>query len=49
MRLKRLSVGVLNMVFPKSAVSASDLDDRFVPALLRLADAIGRGSKSWLS
>ena len=42
-------LGVLNMVFPKSAVSASDLDDRFVPALLRLADALGRGSKSWLS
>lgn len=32
----------LNMVFPKNAVSTADLKGRFVPALERLAQAIGQ-------
>ena len=39
----------LNMVFPKSAVSKKDLDARFVPALKRLADSIGKASDAWVN
>ena len=41
-------LAALNMVFPKSAVSRKDLDARFVPALKRLADSIGKASKAWV-
>lgn len=43
----RLIAG-LNMVFPKAAVSAHDLEHRFLPALRRLAERIGKGSRTWL-
>jgi IclR family transcriptional regulator, mhp operon transcriptional activator len=38
-------LAALNMVFPKAAVSAKDLQSRFVPALARLAQSIGRGAQ----
>lgn len=41
-------LAALNLVFPKAAVSERDLQQRFVPALRRLADAIGRGSRAWI-
>ena len=41
-------LGVLNMVFPKNAVPAAELKDRFVPALTRLAQRIGKSSQPWL-
>lgn len=44
---KRL-LGALNMVFPKAAVPEADLRRRFVPRLLRLASAIGKGSRVWI-
>ncbi|MDD2546621.1 MAG: DNA-binding transcriptional regulator [Burkholderiaceae bacterium] len=40
-------LAVLNMVFPKAAVSEQDLQNRFVPALQRLAERIGKDSRSW--
>lgn len=43
----RLIAG-LNMVFPKAAVSPYDLEHRFLPALRRLAERIGKGSRTWL-
>ena len=44
---KRL-LAVLNMVFPKAAVAPHELQERYVPALQRLAASIGSGSRSWL-
>lgn len=41
-------LAALNLVFPKSAVSPADLRQRFVPALQRLAQSIGRGSRAWI-
>ncbi|NMM79376.1 transcriptional regulator [Acidovorax sp. SRB_14] len=41
-------LGVLNMIFPKAAVSPADLQMRFVPALKALASAIGKSSREWL-
>lgn len=41
-------LAVLNLVFPKAAVPAHDLQERYVPALLRLAQEIGKGSRFWL-
>ncbi|MDZ5459499.1 DNA-binding transcriptional regulator [Azohydromonas lata] len=41
-------LAALNLVFPKAAVSERDLQERFVPALRRLGDAIGRGSRAWI-
>jgi IclR family mhp operon transcriptional activator len=38
-------LAALNMVFPKAAVSNRDLAQRFVPALQRLASAIGEGCR----
>jgi len=37
-------LGAINLVFPKSAITAIELDRRFLPALRRLADEIGRKS-----
>lgn len=37
-------LGAINLVSPKSAISATQLDRRFLPGLRRLATAIGRGS-----
>jgi IclR family mhp operon transcriptional activator len=42
------SLAALNLVFPRAAVSERDLQQRFVPALLRLAETIGRGSRAWI-
>ena len=39
-------LGALNLVFPKSAVPREDLEQRFVPALRRLADSIGKASRA---
>lgn len=44
---ERLLAG-LNMVFPKSAVGAADLRKRFVPALSRLAETIGKQARTLL-
>lgn len=44
---KRL-LAALNMVFPKGAVSTRDLHGRFVPALERLAQSIGKASRAWV-
>lgn len=41
-------LAVLNMIFPKTVVASSDLQQRFVPALQRLAAQIGRASRAWL-
>lgn len=41
-------VAALNMVFPKAAVQQKDLEERFVPALKRLAETIGKNSRPWL-
>ena len=41
-------LAAVNMVFPKSAVSAHDLATRFVPALQRLAQSIGKASREWV-
>lgn len=41
-------LAAVNLVFPKAAVSVQDLDARFVPALVRLATRIGRGSLAWI-
>jgi len=42
-------LGAINLVFPKSAITSVELDRRFLPALRRLAAAIGRRSQSLLS
>jgi IclR family mhp operon transcriptional activator len=39
-------LAALNMVFPKAAVSTRDLEARFVPALTKLARAIGNASRA---
>ena len=39
-------LGAMNLVFPRSAVPREDLEQRFVPALRRLADAIGKASRA---
>ena len=41
-------LAALNMVFPKRAVSTRDLLGRFVPALERLAQSIGKASRAWV-
>ena len=41
-------LAVLNLIFPKAAVAQQELQGRYVPALQRLAAAIGSGSRSWL-
>ena len=41
-------LAALNMVFPKAAVSSSDLKTRFLPALERLAATIGKNSRAWV-
>jgi IclR family mhp operon transcriptional activator len=38
----------LNIVFPKASVSSDDLENRFVPALKRLAQRIGKNARAWL-
>lgn len=38
----------LNLIFPKASVSRKDLEERFVPALSRLAASIGSGSRNWI-
>ena len=39
-------LAAVNLVFPKAAVSKKDLESRFVPALKRLASAIGKSSRA---
>lgn len=39
-------LGALNIVFPKSAVARSDIEQRFLPALKRLAESIGKASRA---
>jgi IclR family mhp operon transcriptional activator len=39
-------LGALNIVYPKSAVLRSDVVQRFVPALRRLAESIGKASRA---
>lgn len=41
-------LGAINLVFPKSAMSLAELDRRFLPALRRLAAAMGRRSRPLL-
>ena len=41
-------LAALNMVFPKAAVPARDLRARFVPALQRLSQSIGKASRAWI-
>ena len=41
-------LAALNMVFPRSAISNQDLEQRYVPRLERLAASIGRGSRAWI-
>jgi IclR family mhp operon transcriptional activator len=45
----RRVLAAINLVFPRAAVSAADLDARFVPPLQRLARAIGRGARARLA
>jgi IclR family transcriptional regulator, mhp operon transcriptional activator len=39
-------LAAVNLVFPKAAVSKNDLESRFLPALKRLASAIGKSSRA---
>ncbi len=41
-------LAALNMVFPKAAVAAAELARRYVPALTRLANSIGKASRAWV-
>ena len=41
-------LAALNMVFPKASVSPKDLQGRFVPALKRVAQEIGKASRVWV-
>jgi IclR family mhp operon transcriptional activator len=41
-------LAALNLIFPKASVSRKDLEERFVPALRRLAGALGKASRNWL-
>ena len=41
-------LGAINLVFPKSAITPSELDRRFLPGLRRLANEISRQSQSVL-
>ncbi|EER58984.1 DNA-binding transcriptional activator MhpR, partial [Acidovorax delafieldii 2AN] len=41
-------LGVLNLIFPKSAMSPSDLTGRFVPLLEQLAQRIGKDARAWI-
>lgn len=41
-------LGAINLVFPKSAVRRADLEQRFVPALQRLAGSIGKASRAFV-
>lgn len=43
-RAGRRVLAAINLVFPRSAVTQDDLQARYVPDLLRLARAIGRGA-----
>jgi len=45
-RRQRELLGALNLVFPKAAVAEADLEQRYLPALKRLALAIGKASLS---
>ena len=47
-RAGRTLIAAINLVFPKSAVPRADLEVRYVPALLKLARAIGRGARPLL-
>lgn len=39
-------LAAVNLVFPKAAVKKADLEARFVPALRRLAESIGKSSRA---
>jgi IclR family mhp operon transcriptional activator len=41
-------LAAMNLVFPKAAVKAADLETRFVPGLKRLAASIGKASRAWI-
>ncbi len=41
-------LAALNMVFPKDAVSAKDMRNRYAPRLKTLAESIGKSSKAWI-
>lgn len=43
-RASRRLLGTINLIFPKSVLTDADIDARFVPALRRLAQEIGRAS-----
>lgn len=40
-------LGCINIVYPKAAISTGQLETRFIPALKRLAEGIGRSSQHW--
>ena len=41
-------VGGINLIFPRAAVSATELEDRYLPRLKRLAYRIGKDMQPWL-
>ena len=41
-------VGGVNLIFPRAAVSATELEDRYLPRLKRLAYRIGKDMQPWL-
>lgn len=41
-------LAAMNLIFPKASVSKKDLEERFVPALTRLAASIGKASRNWI-
>lgn len=41
-------IGGINMIFPKSAVSADELRTRYVPRLKQLATRMGKDIKAWI-
>lgn len=42
-------LGGINLVFPKAAVSAADIEQRYFPRLKRLAQRIGKDIQPWMS
>lgn len=44
----RRLVGGVNLIFPRAAVSTSDLERRYLPRLKRLAARIGKDMQPWL-
>jgi IclR family transcriptional regulator, mhp operon transcriptional activator len=45
----RQLIGGVNLVFPKSAISVTEIETRYLPRLKRLAQRIGKDIQPWMS